>query len=138
MKCAERSSWLSGAAIIAVLSVTLSGCNASLGKAKHSAAVSQQVYTAVETETVSEIAAIVQKDKDGSITADDRSRLHLLNDLRKLLDRFAEAHNAYVSSLKVWETSGQKPADADAESAQLIALVRNIQDLTSRLHMKLR
>lgn len=121
-----------------MLCFLLSGCGATLGKAKKTAAVSQQVYTSVQAETVKQIVAIVEKDKTGTVTQEDRARLGLLNELRKVLDKFADAHNAYVSSLKVWETSGQRSTDVDGLSTQMLTLIQQAEDLAKRLNIKIR
>lgn len=130
--------WRVGVVSLSMLVASLSGCASTLGKAKHAAVVSQQVYTNVEAETVKQIVAIVEKDKNGTITQEDRNRLGLLNDLRKILDKFAGVHNAYVASVKVWETSGKKPSDLDELSSQMLRLVQDAKDLSERLNIKIR
>lgn len=120
-----------------LLCTLLSGCATTLGKAKQTGSISQQVYTAVESETVSRIVAIVQKDKNGTVTQEDREQLRLLNELRKDLDKFAEAHNTYISALKVWETSGTRPATVDEVSTQMLTLIGGVQDLAKRLNIRI-
>lgn len=130
--------WSASIVGIGLLCALLSGCATTLDKAKHTAAVSQQVYTSVQAETVKQIAAIVEKDNNGTIVQADRDRLGLLNELRKVLDKFADAHNAYVSSLKVWETSGKRSTELDEVSNQMLTLIQNAQDLAKRLNIKIR
>lgn len=132
-----KTKWRAAVASLALLSMMFSGCVSTLGKAKQTAAVSQEVYTSVEGETVRQISEIVSKSRTGAITQDDRTRLAMLNDLRKLLDKFAELHNAFVASLKVWETTAQKPANVNDLSTQMIALIQNVQDLAKRLGIKI-
>ncbi len=121
-----------------LLAMLLSGCGSTLGKAKQTAAVSQKVYASVEAETVKQIAAIIEKDRSGTITKDDKDRLVILNDLRKVLDKFADAHNAYVAGLKVWEDSKTKPTDLDDLSMKMLEIVKDAQDLAKRLGIRVR
>lgn len=130
--------WQVSAVAASLLCLFLSGCAATLGKAEKTAVVSQQVYTAVKTETVRQISVIVEKDKNGTITQGDRDQLRLLNELRKLLDKYADAHNAYVASLKVWEASAKKPADTDDLGTKMLELIQNIQELAKRLNIRIR
>lgn len=123
--------------IMALLSLLLSGCVTTLGRAKQAAQVSETVYNGVKTEVVQEISDIVQKDQNKTITDQDRARLKLLNELRQLLDQYADVHNTYVSALKVWDSSGTKPTNVDALDIQMLDLIKQIQVTAKNLHIKL-
>ncbi|NNN06742.1 MAG: hypothetical protein HKL90_12650 [Elusimicrobia bacterium] len=117
--------------------VSLAGCVTTLDKGKRTAAMSQELYTAVQGQVTEQIVVIAKKD-DSTITHDDRSRLKLLNALRKVLDDYSAAHNAYVTALQTWETSATRPAEIDQIAAKMISLVAQVQKMSKDLNLKLK
>lgn len=123
--------WLAAVALI------LASCASTtlLGRAKQGAAASFSVYESVTPQVVSEIATIVNKSRAGTITEADRERLRSLNELRKLLDEYAAAHNLFVEAVKTWEQTGQAPNNAILLENQILRMINRALDLAKELKL---
>ncbi len=96
-------------------------------------AASHDVYNSVNSPVVSEIEELVGKARAGTITASERKRLGSLNDLRKILDDYAAAHNLFVEAVKTWERTGQEPNNVVLFENQLLQLMNRALDLAKEL-----
>lgn len=125
--------WLVGAALVlqSCASTTL------LGRAKQGAAASFRVYDSVTPQVVSEIATIVNRSRAGTVTEADRDRLRSLNELKKVLDDYAAAHNVLVEAVKTWEQTGQEPSNAMLLENQVLRLINRALDLAKELRLSI-
>lgn len=105
-------------------------------RAEQAAFASRSIYETLASQVVDEIQVIVQKHREGTITEDDKKRLNSLNDLKKLLDKYASTHNLFVQSLKTWETSQKEPEDTAMLENQLLRLINMGMDLAMDLNLK--
>jgi len=122
--------------VLAVVALLLVACGTTLlGRAKQSAAVSNGVYESVNPQVVSEIRTIVEKNRAGTITEQERQRLRDLNELRKVLDDYAAAHNLFVEAVKTWEQTGQEPANTPLLENQILRLINRALDLAKELNI---
>lgn len=130
----KKMQWMGVWVAVAVLLLT--GCGTTLlGRAKQSAAVSNSVYESVNPQVVSEIRTIVEKSRAGTITEQERQRLRDLNELRKVLDDYAAAHNLFVEAVKTWEQTGQEPANTPLLENQILRLINRALDLAKELNI---
>lgn len=126
----RRVVWLMAAAL------ALASCAPTmLGRAKQSAAASFSVYESVTPQVVGEITAIVTRSRAGSIAEADRERLRSLDELKRILDEYAAAHNLFVEAVKTWERTGQEPNNAVLLENQLLRLINRALDLAKELRL---
>jgi DNA-binding transcriptional regulator YiaG len=120
--------------VLTLVALLLVACGTTvLGRAKQSAAVSNSVYESVNPQVVSEIRTLVEKSRAGTLTEPERQRLRDLNELRKVLDDYAAAHNLFVETVKTWEQTGQEPANAPLLENQILRLINRALDLAKEL-----
>jgi hypothetical protein len=116
----------------------LASCASSLlGRAKQSAAASYTVYQSLNPQVVSEIQKIVEKNRAGTLTESDRTRLKSLNELRKVLDDYAKSHNLFVEATKTWEVTDQEPANTALLENQLLRLINRAIDEARELELQI-
>lgn len=122
---------------LAAVALMLASCASTtlLGRAKQGAATSFRAYESVTPQVVSEIAAIVAKNRAGTITEGERDRLRSLNELRKVLDDYAASHNLFVEAVKTWEQTGQEPDNAMLLENQVLRLINRALDLAKELNL---
>lgn len=133
MRNAKLTTWIF---LLPALLFMVSAC-ATTNKAKQGAIISQQMYEAVSNTVVEQIDGIVKASDAGSITGEQRKRLAVLSDFKKLLNNYAEGHNAYVAALKVAETSSQKNEDVGKQARELATLSGQIIEHCDKLGIKL-
>jgi DNA-binding transcriptional regulator YiaG len=116
----------------------LASCASSslLGRAKQSAAASYSVYEPLTSQVVSEIQKIVEKNRAGTITESDRTRLKSLDQLRKILDDYAKTHNLFVQTTKTWEVTNREPSNAALLENQLLVLINRALDEAKELELQ--
>jgi len=121
--------------VLSLVALLLSSCAPTtlLGRAKQSAAVSNNIYESVNPQVVTEIQTIVEKSRAGTITEQERQRLRDLNELRKVLDDYAASHNLFVEAVKTWEQTGQEPANTPLLENQILRLINRALDLAKEL-----
>lgn len=105
-------------------------------RAEQAAFASRSIYETLATQVVDEIEIIVNKHREGTITEDDKKRLNTLNELKKVLDKYASTHNLFVQSLKTWETSQKEPESTAMLENQLLRLINMGMDLAMDLNLK--
>jgi DNA-binding transcriptional regulator YiaG len=77
----------------------------------------------------------VEKNRAGTITEQERQRLRGLDELRKVLDDYAAAHNLFVEAVKTWEQTGQEPANTPLLENQILRLINRALDLAKELNI---
>lgn len=122
--------------IVPVLLLMVTAC-ASTSKAKQSAMLSQQMYESASNTVVEQITGIVKAADAGTITSEQKKTLAVLNEFKIVLNKYAEAHNAYVTALKIAETSSTKTNDVSKQASDLAALSSQIIDYCNKLGIKL-
>ena len=105
-------------------------------RAEQAAYASQSIYETLANQVVNEIAIIVNKHREGTITEDDKKRLNTLNELKNMLDKYASTHNLFVQSLKTWKATQNEPEDAAILENQLLRLINMAMDLAMDLNLK--
>jgi DNA-binding transcriptional regulator YiaG len=105
-------------------------------RAEQAAFASRSIYETLAIQVVDEIEIIVTKHREGTITEEDKKRLNTLNELKKLLDKYASTHNLFVQSLKTWETTKKEPEDTAMLENQLLRLINMGMDLAMDLNLK--
>ncbi len=108
-----------------------------LGRAKQSAEASYSVYQTINPQVVSQIQAIVEKNRAGTITDADRARLRSLDQLKKDLDEYSKTHNLFVQSLQTWEATNQAPNDAVILENRLLILINLVLDEAKALDLQI-
>jgi len=108
-----------------------------LGRAKQSAEASYSVYQTINPQVVSQIQAIVEKNRAGTITDADRARLRSLDQLKKDLDEYAKTHNLFVQSIQTWEATNQAPNDAVILENRLLILINLVLDEAKALDLQI-
>jgi DNA-binding transcriptional regulator YiaG len=120
--------------MLALLALLFAACGMTvLGRAKQSASASYSVYESVTPQVVTEIRTLVDKSRAGTLTEPERQRLRQLDELRKVLDDYAAAHNLFVEAVKTWEQTGQEPSNAPLLENQILRLINRALDLASEL-----
>lgn len=123
---------------LVVAMLALASCAPTLlGRAKQSASASYSVYEAVTPQVANQIEEIVQKSRTRTITASDRKRLRSLNELKKILDDYAKAHNLFVEGVKTWEQTGREPDNVVLLESQVLQLINRAVDLAAALDIEL-
>ncbi|MGA1841566.1 MAG: hypothetical protein ACMUIU_13165 [bacterium] len=105
-------------------------------RAEQAAFASQSIYESLANQVVDEIEVIVNKHREGTITEEDKKRLNTLNELKKVLDKYASTHNLFVQSLKTWEASQKEPESTAMLENQLLRLINMGMDLAMDLNLK--
>ena len=126
--------------VVVALMLALTACTPSLlDRGKQSANFSFEVYEAITPQVVNDIAAIVEKNREGTITEEDRERLAVLNDAKNVLDEYATIHNSYVSALQVWESTGNQPEGVSlfADQNRMFTLIEQAVQLAQQLGLDL-
>lgn len=134
MKSTKTMGAKTGMSLLVAFSMLFAGgCATSMKSAKRTAVVSQTVYNAVKAQVVDQIAEIIEKDDRGLAGPEDRRRLRMLDGLRKLLDKYSEAHNAYVGALRIWDKIGEKPAQLLTQEHKVLELWFEVSQMASQL-----
>ena len=107
-----------------------------LGRAKQSAVVSHTIYESINPQVVDGITEITEKSRAGTITAAERERMRNLNELRKMLDDYAAAHNLLVEATKTWETTGNEPRNLVLLENQVLSVMNRAIDLANELGLQ--
>lgn len=105
-------------------------------RAEQAAFASRSIYETLAVQVVDEMEIIVKKHREGTITEDDKKRLNTLNEMKKLLDKYASTHNIFVQTLKTWETTKNEPQDTSMLENQLLRLINMAMDLAMDLKLK--
>lgn len=115
----------------------LASCAPSLlGRAKQSAEASYSVYQNINPQVVNQIQTIVEKNRAGTITEADRTRLRSLDQLKKDLDEYAKTHNLFVQSIQTWEATNREPADGVILENRLLILINLVLDEAKALDLQ--
>jgi len=114
----------------------VSAC-ATTNKAKQGAMISQQIYEEVSNTVVEQITEIVKAADAGTITSVQRKTLADLSEFKKILNKYAEAHNTYITALKIAETSSTKTNDVGKQARELAIMSSQIIDYCDKLGIKL-
>jgi len=133
MKHIKLMAWMF---IVPALLFMVTAC-ASTNKAKQSAMISQQMYDSASNTVVQQITEIVKAADAGTITSTQKKTLADLSEFKKVLNKYAEAHNAYVTALKIAETSSAKNNDVGKQARDLAALSSQIIDYCNKLGITL-
>ena len=105
-------------------------------RAEQAAYTSQSIYDSLANQLTDEIEIIVKKNREGTITEEDKKRLNTLNELKKVLEKYASTHNLFVQSLKTWEVSQKEPENTAMLENQLLRLINMGMDLAMNLNLK--
>ncbi len=126
--------------VVVALMLALTACTPSLlDRGKQSANFSFEVYEAITPQVVDDIAAIVEKNREGTITEEDRERLAVLNDAKNVLDEYSTIHNSYVSALSIWESTGNQPEGVSLfeDQNRMFTLITQAVQLAQQLGLDL-
>lgn len=135
--------WYSRICICFILFVFIIGFSACITtqqsfikRAEQAAYASKSIYESLTPQVMDEIEIIVKKNREGTITEEDKKRLNTLNELKKVLEKYASTHNLFVQSLKTWETSQNEPENTAMLENQLLRLINMGMDLAMNLNLK--
>ena len=127
--------------VVVALMLTLTACPplSLLDRGKQSANFSFEVYNAITPQVVDGIAAIVKKNREGTITENDRERLAKLNETKGVLDKYSRVHNSYVGALQTWESTGNQPEGVSLFTDQnsMFTLIDQAVQLSRQLGLEL-
>jgi hypothetical protein len=110
-----------------------SACASQLKVASQIAQVDANIYTAITSQAVDMTTELVLKSRQNPLPADEKATLAKLNSLNQKLEIYAQVHNAYVQALQIWQTSGTKPANMDALTSQLTAMINDLVQIATSL-----
>lgn len=121
-----------------LLALSLSCAPTPLGKAKQISKTSYEAYELLKTQTVEGIDSIVRKHREeGTISRTGRERLSKLDDLREILEKYAQIHNLFNRAVLTWEETNKQPENLDFLEAEFLRLTNEAIDVALELGLKI-